>query len=79
MGFVGGIWLLWNDQMVSVEVVSMRDQFITTLVRELGGKCWLLTVVYASPKALVRDELWLYLQQLGRVVDIPWVVIGDVN
>lgn len=57
----------------------MGDQYITALVHEFDGKCWALTVVYASSKPLIREKLWLYIQQLGKVIGIMWVLIGDIN
>lgn len=36
-------------------------------------------MVYASPKSLFREELWLYIRQLGRVFDISCVLVVDVN
>lgn len=57
----------------------MEDQVVTVLVQEPLNCPWLLTMVYASPKAYIREELWQYIRQLGAVVNIPWVLIGDVN
>lgn len=79
LGFVGGIWLLWDKNLVNVELLSMEDQVVSILVKEPLGCHWLLTVVYSSPKAYVKEELWQYVRHLGAVVHIPWVLIGDVN
>lgn len=40
---------------------------------------WLLLVVYVFPKAYIRNKLWQYIWQLGSIVNIAWVVAGDVN
>lgn len=79
LGYVGGIWLMWNDATITVDLFSMEDQYITVLVKEGGGHNWLLTVVYASPLFQFRNHLWHYIGEMGSIVDIPWVVIGDVN
>lgn len=35
--------------------------------------------MYASPQADLRAALWQYMSQLGCVVNIGWMVVGDVN
>lgn len=48
LSYSGGIWLLWNANMVSIEVLAATDQAVTTLVTKLDGHNWLHTVVHAS-------------------------------
>lgn len=60
LGYVGGIWLVWDAQAVTLDVVSMGDHVISVVVRESVGSLWLLTVVYASPQAHIREDLWQY-------------------
>lgn len=79
MGFVGGLWLLWDSVIVTIENIFMNTQMITVFVKENVMPTWMLTVVYPSPRATSQEELWEYLEQLGCVVDVPWVVVGDVN
>lgn len=38
-----------------------------------------LISVYVSLTTSIRDEFWLYLEQLLQVVRCPWVVKGDFN
>lgn len=78
-GFVGEIWLLWNCSQVAVEEVSMMDQMLNVIVRKPTGTVWLLSALYASPQVVNRMELWAYLNQLGTIVNIPWLLIGDTN
>lgn len=56
-GFFGGIWLLWDCNVVTVEPIALGDQIITVLVKELD-KPWLLSIIYASPKVYLRLDLW---------------------
>lgn len=37
LGYVGGIWLLWHIEKVSIDVVSMTDQMVNVIVREPLG------------------------------------------
>lgn len=64
---------------VSLEVVSLNDQMISVIGKENTDESWLLLVIYASPKAHLREELWCCIRDLGRVVNIPWLLIGDTN
>lgn len=79
MGYVGGISVLWNDSITSVEVVSMEDQCITVLVKDGLSSHWVLTVVYASPHFPTREFLWQYLEAVGTIIKLLWVILGDVN
>lgn len=71
MGFVGGIWILWDCHRVMLEPLVLGDQIISVMVQEPLGPTWLLSVVYASPRPTDRDVLWEYLRELGAVVNIP--------
>lgn len=33
MGFSGGIWFLWDDNIVGIEVLSVHDQIVTIVVK----------------------------------------------
>lgn len=79
IGFAGGIWLCWDADRVHVEEVSTFDQIITELVRDGHHQPWVLSVIYASPNPTVRDALWNYIMQLGNIINIPWLIIGDCN
>lgn len=79
LGYSGGIWLLWNANMASIEVLAATDQAVTALVTKLDGQNWLHTVVYASPNYMIREDLWNYITELGKVVNMPWVMLGGIN
>lgn len=49
IGFSGGIWVLWNRQEVSLEVVYTYKYFIHVVVKEGAGRLWHLSTIYASP------------------------------
>ncbi|XP_021803921.1 uncharacterized protein LOC110748212, partial [Prunus avium] len=78
IGFSGGVWLLWNGNSVSLQVVAHSSQSITALVT-LGNQWWLLTVVYANPCQGIRESLWNYFDGLARASHLPWLVLGDFN
>lgn len=49
MGFFGGIWALWNDWHVCMELITVMNQSITMCVSHISGHKWLFTVIYTSP------------------------------
>ncbi|CAL8993823.1 unnamed protein product [Prunus brigantina] len=57
VGFSGGLWLLWDDSRVHVEVVGTSDQMISACVARNGQDPWLFTGVYASPNAVKRGKM----------------------
>lgn len=77
--FVGGIWLLWDDTEIDVEVAAVDAQAITVLVQCHGKFSCVASVVYASPHPLLRTFLWDYLRSLSLVIMAPWFLIGDWN
>ncbi|KAI9122178.1 hypothetical protein K1719_006867 [Acacia pycnantha] len=77
-GFSGGIWLLWDVDELTVDVITMHEQFIHCRV-SLGEEVMLLTAIYASPTEQRRHILWELLYELACVTADPWVLIGDFN
>lgn len=72
----GGVWLLWDDEEVSIMPLEVDKSFIHVLVSS-GGMTWRLTAVYAIPNATARRSLWDNLNELE--VNGAWVIIGDFN
>ena len=57
VGFAGGIWLLWNSDVISITVLEHHFQFIHAKVNLISeNKWWFLTAIYASPQAIPRRE-----------------------
>ncbi|KAI5317022.1 hypothetical protein L3X38_036729 [Prunus dulcis] len=77
-GFSRGVWLLWNDNSISVQIIAHSSQSITALV-QLGTNWWLLTVVYANPCPGIRESLWAYFDGLAQASKLPWLILGDFN
>lgn len=65
--------------MVDIEVISKNDQALNVLIKMENEGCWILTVVYASPNPFFIRELWSYLIQMGAVMTVLWITIGDFN
>ncbi|GER38308.1 non-LTR reverse transcriptase [Striga asiatica] len=65
VGFAGGIWLLWDDSVVEVEVLHGEPQWLHAMVKDNKGNVFLLSIVYASPIVEIRQQLWLKLEDLA--------------
>ncbi|BFG33690.1 hypothetical protein CerSpe_199640 [Prunus speciosa] len=78
-GFSGGLWLLWNDAKVCVDVIGTTDQSIIICVSWPGQASWLFSAIYASPCSKKRDQLWEYLQFVAGCHQMPWLLAGDFN
>ncbi|CAL9017859.1 unnamed protein product, partial [Prunus brigantina] len=79
IGFSGGLWLLWNDSKVTVEIVGTSDQSISACVSWPGQPPWMFTAIYASPNRVKREKLWEYLTFVAESHDLPWLLAGDFN
>ncbi|KAK3230979.1 hypothetical protein Dsin_002860 [Dipteronia sinensis] len=77
-GFSGGIWLLWNNSQVKLQIIASSRQCITALVEE-NSFVWVLTVVYANPCVTTRRLLWKYLDSIRKCFALPWLIAGDFN
>ena len=72
IGFVGDIWLLWQSDLVQVEVVSTTKQEIHALIRVSSHSfSWILSSIYASPSLCERLVLWDNLKLLVGLHNLP--------
>ncbi|KAJ0029885.1 hypothetical protein Pint_13379 [Pistacia integerrima] len=77
-GFMGGIWVLWNDVGLKVSVIKIHEQFIMLRIAPQGKLEWICCFVYVSPRSKERDEPWFRLVDFALVRDL-WMVVGDFN
>lgn len=78
-GFSGGICILWNRHDINISQIQSHEQFLHVKVSEGSSLPWLLIVVYASPRASEREELWEAIQNIAISIDLEWMVVGDFN
>ncbi|XP_021823964.1 uncharacterized protein LOC110765197 [Prunus avium] len=79
VGFSGGLWLLWNDNKINIQILGTTDQAITSCVSWHGQAPWILTTIYAKPCASKRAMLWDYLNFVASCHQLPWILAGDFN
>ncbi|XP_021828885.1 uncharacterized protein LOC110769256, partial [Prunus avium] len=79
IGFSGGLWLMWDDSRVKVEIIGTHDQAISACISWPGQTPWIFTAVYAKPCGFKRDKLWEYLSFVEGCHNLPWLLAGDFN
>lgn len=76
-GFSGGIWILWNRPDISIIQISAHEQFLHVQVSDNFSSPWILTVVYASPRATEHAILWETILNISHSLNKDWMVLGD--
>ncbi|GLT28284.1 hypothetical protein SLA2020_032260 [Shorea laevis] len=61
-GLAGGLWLLWNDYKVLIDVVATSSQAIHAIVKVtnqplLSSNTWFLSSIYGRPTFEIHTEL----------------------
>lgn len=78
IGFSGGIWVMWNDN-VTVDVIASNPQFLLANIHDGLGREYSIAFVYASPTPHLRRKLWDALSPECLGGKEPWLAIGDFN
>lgn len=78
LGFIGGIWVLWNPSNMIIEPITIAFHEIY-LKLQVNSFTFLLTAIYTPPNFYHRKQLWEELSYLSNFIPIPWLVIGDFN
>ncbi|XP_061357635.1 uncharacterized protein LOC133301939 [Gastrolobium bilobum] len=80
VGFMGGIWILWDDRDVEVEVIRTHHQYVHTRIHYIEEeRMELATFVYGSPRRVEKIKLWEDLVDISDSVVGPWILLGDFN
>lgn len=78
-GRVGGIWLLWDPDTVSVNTTEISNQVIHATIKKDAFEDWVFSAVYASPNHTTRETLWEELVTKAAIMNSPWLLAGDMN
>ena len=80
IGYSGGLWLLWNSDIVEVELLAKTEQEIHAEVKVRTSRLtWLFLAIYASPRSEERCILWENPTKVAELHNLPWVMAGDFN
>ncbi|KAL3503649.1 hypothetical protein ACH5RR_038098 [Cinchona calisaya] len=79
-GSKGGIWILWNEREIKLEIVGRNEQTIQAVIQvNPNSPKWLLSAIYASPKLYERINCWNHIRQVALSFPLPWLLVGDFN
>ena len=81
-GFSGGIWILWNSDETTLDILSVTDQANPAFVQVCASNpdfVWLFFAIYANPNLNTRLHLLEDLASFASSYSIPWLLVGDFN
>ncbi|XP_026459090.1 uncharacterized protein LOC113359715 [Papaver somniferum] len=79
VGLSGGISLMWKTGF-TLDIVHSTDKMINTIIYSDPSKPeFLATFLYGSTYHNERVEQREYINSIGSQVNLPWVIIGDLN
>ena len=72
IGYAGGLWLLWNSDLVDVVQLANTEQEVHVEVKVIASNLsWILCAVYASPTSAERHILWENLIKVAGLHNKP--------
>lgn len=77
-GLAGGIWLFWNPNLISIQIINSESQLIHCFLSQ-ESKSLHATFAYVQPHAHKKEEFWQQAVQLSQNIRGPWILMGDFN
>lgn len=77
IGFPRGIWLLWKEGEIILDLISSSNEMVNVLIKDKCWVWWLFTVIYASPIKNIRCKLRDALREIKNLNMFPWLIGGD--
>ncbi|TXG54013.1 hypothetical protein EZV62_019269 [Acer yangbiense] len=78
IGQGGGLSLLWKND-IEVSIRSFTKGHIDAVIKDSDSLVWRFTGFYGEPIPSFRMHSWSLLRRLGRMSNLPWIVVGDFN
>lgn len=79
IGTAGGLALSWSSK-VSISVINTTDSQIDVIVTcNSSNNVWMFSGTYGFPYKIRKHTSWEYFQKLSSSIDVPWLVLGDLN
>ncbi|GLT87033.1 hypothetical protein SLE2022_051370 [Rubroshorea leprosula] len=82
-GLAGGLWLLWDDSRLTVDILSTSNQAIHAVIQVSNNPLfpfnWFFSGIYGRPHFEIRNILWQELTVMANVIQGPWMIIEDFN
>nr|XP_025625613.1 uncharacterized protein LOC112717905 [Arachis hypogaea] len=79
VGYSGGIWIMWKDPDLAIDVILTKNQFVHMKVKRGNKEEWFLIAVYANPREDKRRELWTDMHHINQNITGGWLVVEDFN
>lgn len=73
-----GIWVLVDSNRDFSLFINSQHQSISFLISK-DSISWVCSTLYVRHVAALRDQLWLWLQQIRFAIDSPWLVLKDFS
>ncbi|KAH0778499.1 hypothetical protein KY290_004926 [Solanum tuberosum] len=79
-GLSGGIMIMWNEDTLKLEDLSITPQGIHVSIKVLpNSPSWFFSTVYASPNFNTRTDLWKELCSLSSTINGECLTGGEFN
>ncbi|XP_026458815.1 uncharacterized protein LOC113359387 [Papaver somniferum] len=80
IGTAGGLVVAWHKS-TKLRVLHIDNNQVNCSIWDENTKSeWILTCMYGSPyKDSRKDEPWKLVNQMGETMNMPWLVLGDLN
>jgi hypothetical protein len=79
VGYAGGIVVVWNENLFTVELIHKSFQFIHMKVHYPEERVWYFSAIYASPNEENRRNLWNDMKHIADTMQDTWLLAGDFN
>nr|XP_048326689.1 uncharacterized protein LOC125421532 [Ziziphus jujuba var. spinosa] len=79
IGFSRGIWLLWKDELLDIDQISLSNQMVNVIINHTHKGKWFFTALYASPISNVRNKLWSAIKEISKLNKFSWLLVGDFS
>lgn len=79
-GLVGGIIIMWKEDQLKLDNISVTSQGIHVLVKVIpNSQPWLFSMIYASSDINTPNNLWHHLQDFSHSYNLDWRMGEDFN
>ncbi|KAL8160998.1 hypothetical protein V2J09_012487 [Rumex salicifolius] len=78
VGFSGGIWIFWDEQVTPIRFLNTQNSFIRTRI-SYGRSSFQFIFVYGPPSVSRRRLFWTSLLTVLTSVSEPFLLGGDFN
>lgn len=75
----GWVLIIWNSTYWSNIIMHTNDQYISCILHNDSGLSLICTVIYAHNLSENRKDLWHYICEQAKQINLPWIIMGHFN